>query len=111
MATQLLSAPTQSAGRGRRSKFRRAGIFAVGAVLNVAGAAAWLLSVLLTAPLMLAGVWVWSREFGWAERLLHRVRAWVASLWQRVRTHPVRWAVMTVAGLAGTAALYWFLMG
>jgi len=75
--------------RGRRGTGpRRAGVFTVGLALNLLGVAAWLLSVLLTAPLLLAGLWVWSREFEWAKRLLTRCHRWAGSLWRRVKAHP-----------------------
>lgn len=87
---------------------RRIAIFVIGGVLNLLGLAAWLLSVLLCAPLMLAGFWVWSHEFDWAKRLLHRVRAWAGSLWRRARAHPVRWGVAAALSLAATATAYWW---
>ena len=79
-------------------------------MLNLLGVAAWLVSVLLTAPLMLAGVWVWSREFDWAKRLLVHVRRWAGSIWRRVRVHPVRWGAATLTSLGGSATAYWLLM-
>ncbi len=99
------------AGRDwRAGSLRRTGIFVVGLVLALLGAAAWLVSVLLTAPLMLAGVRVWACEFHWAERLLGRVERWAGSLWQRVKERPLPWGVGTAVSLAGTATAYWLLM-
>lgn len=88
----------------------RAGILVSGLVLNLVGAAAWLLSVLLMAPLLLAGLWIWSHEFYWAERLLDRLRRWTQAWWRRVRTRPVRWGVTTATSLSGTATAYWLWM-
>ena len=93
-----------------RSWPMRAGIFLLGLVLNLLGAAAWLLSVLLMAPLMLAGLWIWSHEFHWAGRLLERVRVWAKATWRRVKERPVRWGVSTATSLSGTATAYWLWM-
>jgi len=95
---------------GTGTAFRRLGLLLAGAALMVLGAAAWLLSVLLTAPLVLAGLWVWAREFDWAERLFRRVLRWARSLWRRARARPVRWGAMTAAGFGGTAAAYWLFL-
>lgn len=83
----------------------------LGSVLTVLGAAAWLLSVLLSAPLLLAGLWVWAREFHWAHRLLGHCHLWCGSLWERVRERPVRWGLMTVVSLGSTTTAYWWWMG
>jgi len=104
----LMSASAAAAARDAgRSGFARAGIFLGGSVLVVLGGAAWLLSALLTVPFMLAGLWVWSREFGWAHRLFHRCLDWARSLWGRTRRHPVRWGVATAASIGATALAYW----
>jgi uncharacterized membrane protein YbaN (DUF454 family) len=89
---------------------RRVCVFLLGSVLNLLGVAAWLLSALLTAPLLLAGLWVWAREFEWAERLLVRVRRWARSLWARVKSQPMTWGLMTATSIGGTATAYWLLM-
>ena len=49
----------------------RAAVFVVGALLVLAGAALWMVSLLLCLPVLLAGLWTWSREFHWGSRL-HR---------------------------------------
>ena len=110
MATLSTTASNAPAKRPRGSAVRRATVFAVGSVLHLLAAAAWLLSVLLTAPLMVAGLWVWSREFEWAERWLGRCVRWARSLWERVKAHPVKWGAMTIAGVGVTATAYWLLM-
>jgi hypothetical protein len=104
-------AAERRAGRDQGTgTLRRIGVFVVGLLLALLGAAAWLVSVLLTAPLMLAGVWVWAREFHWAERLLGRVRRWAGSIGRRVKERPLRWGVGTAVSLVGTATAYWLLM-
>ena len=85
----------------------RAAVFAVGLVAVLGGAALWLFSTLLTAPLILAGLWIWSWEFVWARRLLHRFKAWLGRFWERVRRRPARWALMTALGVLGGVGVYW----
>lgn len=112
VASPAESAPTggRATDRGWRSSARCVGVFLLGSVLNLLGVAAWLLSALLSAPLMLAGLWVWAREFDWAERLLSRFHGWAQALWERVRVKPVRWGLMTAASLGGTGTAYWLVM-
>ena len=109
-ADRLGQSARQAPGRDgvTRNAFARIGIFVIGFVLVVLGAAAWLLSVLLTVPFMFAGLWVWSREFHWAHRLFGRFLGWGRSLWQRLRAHPVRWGVSTAVSLGCTTAAYWW---
>lgn len=82
-------------------------VFAAGLVLVLCGAATWLFSTLLTAPLMLAGLWVWSWEFAWARRLQHRFRLHLRRLWERARRRPVWWSLASSAGIAVGGAAYW----
>jgi hypothetical protein len=94
------------ATRGRHHVFR-AGVFVLGLLLILVGATMWLASVLLAAPLMFVGLWVWSREFHWGHRLLRGFLRRAARLWSRVRASPVRWSFMTVCGVAVAWAGYW----
>jgi hypothetical protein len=73
----------------------------------VSGAALWLFSLLLALPPLFVGLWLWSREFHWGHRLYRAFlrRSW--SLWWRVKTRPVRWGLITVAGLGTAWAGYW----
>ena len=85
----------------------RAGVFVVGLLLILTGAAMWVISALLAAPPAFAGLWVWSREFHWGHRLfrgfLHRAR----SMWSRARARPLLWGFITLAGIGGAWATYW----
>lgn len=85
-------------------------MFLLGSALTLLGVAAWLLSVLLTAPLLLAGLWVWSHEFHWAGRLLGRCHSWTGSLRRRVEARPVRWGLMTATSIGGSGTAYWLLL-
>ena len=73
----------------------RAGVFLVGLIVVVGGAALWLFSTLVTTPVILAGLWIWSWEFVWARRLLHKFSYWLSRFWKRVRRRPTKWTVVT----------------
>ncbi len=109
MATAAVS--DHAHGRDSRSSgVRRLGLFLLGSILNLLGLGAWLLSALLMAPLLLAGLWVWSHEFAWAKKLLRRFGRWAESYWRRVRASPVKWGLTTAVSLGATTAAYWYLM-
>jgi uncharacterized membrane protein YbaN (DUF454 family) len=112
VATTALTGKIQHSDAAARSSpaLRRVVVFVVGGVLNLLGVAAWLVSGLLTAPLLLAGVGVWAREFDWAERLLTHLRRWTDSLWRRANARPARWGIATALSLTATTTAYWWLM-
>jgi hypothetical protein len=71
------------------------------------GAVLWVFSTLLTAPVILAGLWIWSGEFVWARRLLHRFMGWLGRFWERVRRRPTKWTMLTALGVLSGAVAYW----
>jgi len=85
----------------------RAAVFAVGLMFVIGGAALWLFSTLLTTPVIFAGLWIWSWEFVWARRLLHKFKDWLNRFWKQVRRRPKRWAVVTALGILSGAAVWW----
>jgi hypothetical protein len=85
----------------------RAAVFCVGLIVVAAGATLWVFSTLLTAPLIFAGLWIWSWEFVWAKRLLHRFQAWLGRFWRRVKRRPAKWAIITALGVVSGIAAYW----
>ena len=85
----------------------RACVFVVGLVAVLGGAVLWLFSSLLTTPLVFAGLWVWSWEFVWARRLLHRFRIWAGRFWQRVKRRPTKWTVLTGLGILSGVFVWW----
>lgn len=118
--TQLLERLTYGPQRRRwRSSVRasavadlalRLVVLAAGLVLIAAGAVLWLFSTLLTAPLLLAGLWVLSWEYAWARKLLHGFTMRLKPLLRRVRRRPATWTVLTTGGIAAGAGGYWALM-
>jgi hypothetical protein len=85
----------------------RASVFVLGLVVVVGGAALWLFSTLLTTPVIFAGLWIWSWEFVWAKRLMHKFGQWADNLWRRVKRRPKRWTVVTALGILSGAAVWW----
>lgn len=85
----------------------RVAVFGVGLIVVLGGAALWVFSMLLTAPLIFSGLWIWSWEFVWAKRLLHRFKAWFGRFWERVRRRPTKWAIITALGIVSGIAAYW----
>lgn len=85
----------------------RVGVFLLGAVLVLGGAVLWVVSSLLCLPLLLAGLWTWSREFHWGARLHVAVLGRAARLMRAARARPGRWTALTGAGLACGAVVTW----
>ena len=97
---QLLGRP-----RAANNCFRGA-VFVVGLVV-LGGAVLWVFSTLLTAPVILAGLWIWSWEFVLPRRLLHRFMGWLGRFWERVRRRPTKWTKLTALGVLSGAVAYW----
>ena len=94
--------------RGWRERMRRtpggrhllkAIVFAVGAVFVLLGAALIVLPGPLTIPPILLGVWIWSTEFAWADRLRDRAVDSAREAWEAARRKPVTSALVTGSGL------------
>lgn len=97
-----------STGWRTRLRHTRAGslllkglVLVLGAVFILLGLALVVLPGPLTIPPMLLGLYIWSTEFAWAERL--RMKAAVRSRagWAATRRRPVHATVATVSGLLG----------
>jgi hypothetical protein len=97
--------------RDNRSRHRlfRAGVFVIGLLLILVGAGLWLFSVFLSLPPVFVGLWLWSREFHWAHRLFRVFLRSARKLWSGVKSHPVRWAGLTLGGVCVAWAGYWAL--
>ena len=99
--------------RGWRARLRRTPggrhllqilVFALGAVFVLLGVALIVLPGPLTIPPILLGVWIWSTEFAWAERLRDRAVASAREAWESARRKPLTSAVVTGGGLLLLAA-------
>lgn len=57
----------------------------------------------LTIPPILIGLYLWSTEFAWADRLLERAKASGREAWASAKARPVQSAVVTAGGLVALA--------
>src|SRR6059058_5433863 len=85
-------APTIALSSALPIGVRRSGFIALGAVLIV-------LPGPLTIPPILLGVYIWSTEFAWADRLKDRAVASAREAWDAARRKPVTSAVVTGGGV------------
>lgn len=103
-----MSAGEPTTSRGWKAKMRRTpgGAVAVKAIVLVAGLLFILLGVALAAlpgpltiPPILLGLWIWSTEFAWAERLLDRAKRSAREAWENAKRKPVLTGLITGSGL------------
>jgi uncharacterized membrane protein YbaN (DUF454 family) len=73
--------------------------FAVGFFFILLGVILAALPGPLTIPPILLGLWIWSREFAWADRLLERAKRSAREAWANARERPVTSAFVTLSGL------------
>jgi uncharacterized membrane protein YbaN (DUF454 family) len=86
---------------------RKVVFFVAGLVLIIIGLVLIVLPGPLTIPPILAGLWLWSREFEFARRLLRPVEKKGAVAWQKAKEKPVHTTVVTVLGLVGAGVIIW----
>jgi hypothetical protein len=84
-------------------------VFAVGLLCIAAGFALSVLPGPLTIPPVLLGLWVWSTEFGWAQRLFERFKVKGRQAWQHAKRHPVSSAAITLGGIVAVVVCVWAL--
>jgi hypothetical protein len=75
------------------------GVLVLGGLFVALGAALIVLPGPLTIPPILLGVYIWSTEFAWAERLRDRATDSAREAWEAARRRPVRSAMVTASGL------------
>ena len=75
-------------------------VFVVGLLFVLLGIALIALPGPLTIPPILLGVYVWSTEFAWADRLLERAKRSATEAWEQANKRPVASAAITLGGLA-----------
>ena len=90
--------------RGGRLALKVA-VFVLGAAFIGLGLLLVVLPGPLTIPPILLGVYLWSTEFAWAERLRDRAMVAGHKAWDAAKQQPVRTAAVTLVGLvlAGVA--------
>jgi hypothetical protein len=85
----------------------RAAVFVAGLVCIVGGIGLAALPGPLTIPPVLLGLWIWSTEFRFADRILDSFKRKGAAAWRHAKRRPVSSALTTIAGLAAAAAVFW----
>ena len=75
-------------------------VFVVGLICILIGIALAALPGPLTIPPILLGLYVWSTEFAWADRLLDRAKDSAREAWAKAKARPMLSAFVTLAGLA-----------
>jgi ABC-type Fe3+ transport system permease subunit len=75
------------------------GVFALGLFFVLLGVALIVLPGPLTIPPILLGVYIWSTEFAWADRLKDRAVESARDAWEAARRKPVTSAVVTGGGV------------
>lgn len=105
--TAAESSPTSSR-RGWKAQLRRTPggatavkviVFTAGLLFILLGLALAALPGPLTIPPILVGLYIWSTEFAWAERLLDRAKASAQEAWAKAKRQPVLTGLITVSGL------------
>ena len=85
----------------------RVGVFLAGLVCVGIGLALSVLPGPLTIPPVLLGLWIWSKEFGWARRLFESFHAKGREAWAHAKLHPVSAGLITGGGLVAAGAAIW----
>ena len=61
----------------------------------------------LTIPPVLIGLWIWSTEFAWANRLFQSFQRKAGQAWKHAKVHPISSGLITIGGLAAAGAVFW----
>ena len=90
--------------------FRRAGIFLAGLVCILAGFALVVLPGPLTIPPIVLGLYIWSKEFTFAEKLFDRAKAQFDEAWEAAKRKPVQSAFISGGGLVLAGVAIWAVL-
>jgi uncharacterized membrane protein YbaN (DUF454 family) len=85
----------------------RAAVFMVGAALIGLGFALAVLPGPLTIPPVLLGLWIWSTEFRFAQKLFDSFQERARIAWAHAKAHPLSSTIVTIGGLAAAASAAW----
>lgn len=103
--------------RGWRARLRRTpggalflkiAVFSLGLFFVLLGLVLAALPGPLTIPPILLGVWIWSSEFRWADRLLERAKRSALEAWEQAKRRPVVSALVTGSGLVAVGVGLYF---
>lgn len=84
-------------------------VFVSGLLFILLGIALVALPGPLTIPPILVGLYIWSTEFAWAERLLDRAKRSAQEAWEKAKLQPVLTAVVTLSGLLAFGFGIWLV--
>lgn len=85
----------------------RIAVFLLGLFFIVCGLVLAVLPGPLTIPPVLLGLWIWSKEFSFAQKLFDSFKRRAREAREHSRQHPVSSTLITVAGLAAAGAAIW----
>ena len=85
----------------------RVGVFLVGLLFVALGVALAALPGPLTIPPVLLGLYIWSTEFRWANKLFRSFKRKGEAAWAHAKAHPVSSAAITIGGIAAAVAAFW----
>jgi uncharacterized protein (TIGR02611 family) len=85
----------------------RVGVFVLGLAFIVLGLALAVLPGPLTIPPVLIGIWIWSTEFRFAERLFESFKRKADEAWDHAKAHLFSSALITLGGLAAAGVAIW----
>lgn len=88
-------------------QLRRLVLFVSGLFFVLLGMVLIVLPGPLTIPPILLGVWLWSLEFEFAQRLMRPIRVRGSAAWESAKEKPFHTGVVTALGLIGAAVLIW----
>lgn len=82
-------------------------VFVSGLLFILLGLALAALPGPLTIPPILVGLYIWSTEFAWAERLLDRAKRSAQEAWEKAKGRPVLTGLVTLSGLVAFGVGLW----
>ena len=85
----------------------RVGVLVTGLLFIALGFALAVLPGPLTIPPVLIGLWIWSTEFRFAQRLFDSFKRKAHEAWRHAKAHPVSSTGITVGGIAAAGTAAW----
>lgn len=85
-------------------------VFCAGLFFILLGLALAALPGPLTIPPILLGLYIWSTEFAWADRLLDRAKRSALEAWEKAKQRPLVTALVTTSGLIAFAVGLWLVL-
>ena len=85
----------------------RIAVFLVGLTFIVLGFVLAVFPGPLTIPPVLLGLWIWSTEFRFAQKLFAKFRVKARAAWRHAKQHPVVDTAITIGGLLAAGLVMW----